>query len=109
MSLLSRRNPETKKKWGKWISEVKAPLKAKICTWLAVEKKIVTWDRLQKCKFEEPIICLLCRECGNRPPFVSFLPLLVGGLGNHQRNAHRNQKLRRRADGGVIGGMAGRI
>lgn len=62
MSLLSRRNPETKKKWGKWISEVKAPLKAKICTWLAVEKKIVTSDRLQKCKFEEPIICLLCRE-----------------------------------------------
>jgi hypothetical protein len=48
--------------WWKKLWKVKAPPKCTLFLWLVLNKKVLTWDRLQKRNKAGPSICILCRS-----------------------------------------------
>jgi len=53
---------EESKFWYSEMWEWQLPLKVKLCNWLLLEERILTWDNLTKRGFQGPSLCVLCKE-----------------------------------------------
>ena len=47
--------------WWKGLWKLHCPAKNKLFGWVVLENKVMTWDILQKCHFEGPGWCNLCK------------------------------------------------
>ena len=46
--------------WWKKLLKSKGPFKAKLTLWLTLNKRVLTWDNLQKREWIGPNLCALC-------------------------------------------------
>lgn len=53
---------ELKKWWWKSLWKLKGPLKNRIFLWLALSRKVLSWDKCNKRTWQGPRRCILCKK-----------------------------------------------